>query len=231
MPRPSLASLLLIPLLVFRGAEAAAETATIRGVSRIYLRTGPGTSHEPDGVVVEGEPLTTIERTGSWVKVQTADGRIGYVYSGYLFVEVDGGSPQAASAVEDPPGAPTPPAEVPPAAPPVAVAELGTGEPAAAAGPDGDSLREEITMLKAEVERLKSEVAGGTRVGAAPVPGSATVTARSPTRGPASVAPGDEEGVNLRTAGVALFSLVLGWIFGAGFSRRRSRSQRGRLRF
>ena len=223
MPRPSLASLLLIPLLVLRGSEAAAETATIRGVSRIYLRTGPGTSHDPNGVVVEGEPLTTIERTGSWVKVETADGRIGYVYSGYLFVEEDGGSPPAASA-EVLPGPPAPPSEVPPAAPPVAVAELGTGEPAVPAAPDGAGLREEITILKAEVERLKSEVASGTRGGAA-------AAARSPTRGPASIAPGTEEGVNLRTAGVALFSFVLGWIFGAGFSRRRSRSQRGRLRF
>lgn len=243
MPRSFLAAVLLIALLVSPGSDAGAETATIRGVSRIYLRTGPGTSHEPNGVVVEGEPISTIERIGSWVKVETADGRVGYVYSGYLVVEEGAGSPPAASA-DDAPQAGDPSAAAASAAPetppgtPVEMMPLtdpAGGVAALPAAPEGDGLREEIATLKAEVERLKSEVASGSsgiRGGTASLPAvsAAGESASTATRRPATTGETDE-GVNLRTAGVALFSLVIGWILGAGFSRRRSRSSRGRLRF
>ena len=46
--------------------------------------------------------------------------------------------------------------------------------------------------------------------------------------GAAAPAPAPEQGVGVLA--VAFFSLLVGWVLGAAFSRRRSRSQRGRLR-
>ena len=223
-------ALVLLLVLVAFVSHAVAETATIHGVSRIYLRTGPGTSYEPDGVVVEGEPLTALEPAGSWTKVETADGRVGYVYGGYLRY----GASEPSTVEND--------AE-PAAANEGLVAVVGTDAPAQTTGADPTraeaSLADEVAMLRTELERLRSEIAsrpeasrGISTASAVSASDEANIAALTlPTRGPVSVSPATVDGANLRTAGVALFALVIGWVFGAGFSRRRTRSPRGRLRF
>ncbi len=203
-----------------------AGTATVSGVSRIYLRSGPGTSYAPNGFVAEGEAVTTTAQVGNWHRVQTADGRSGYIYGGYLTF--------AATPTEDSAPAPAQPADeaasapAEPSAPAVEVApsgELEAEAPAAPASSDVDDWEAELASLKAEVARLRSEV--GPEVGEAPASPGITL----PTRGPVEISSTPSETSNLRTAGVAVFFLIVGWIFGAGFARRRTRSQRGRLRF
>jgi uncharacterized protein YgiM (DUF1202 family) len=208
-----LAFLALVP-------PSRAGMATVSGVSRIYLRGGPGTSYAPNGFVAEGEAVTTTAQVGNWHRVQTADGRSGYIYGGYLsFVSTP--SPESAAAPPANEAAPAPAEPTLPAADVAPTGELGADAPSAPASPDVDDWEAELASLKAEVARLRSEV------GDAPASPGITL----PTRGPVEISSTPSETSNLRTAGVAVFFLIVGWVFGAGFARRRTRSQRGRLRY
>ena len=209
----ALAFLALVP-------PSRAGTATVSGVSRIYLRSGPGTSYAPNGFVAEGEAVTTTAQVGNWHRVQTADGRSGYIYGGYLSF-ADSPSTESAPA---PLGDEAPAAPAVPSAPSAEVAPSGEPDAEAAAAPASpavDDWEAELASLKAEVARLRSEVGE--------VPASPGITL--PTRGPVEISSTPAETSNLRTAGVAVFFLIVGWVFGAGFARRRTRSQRGRLRY
>ena len=213
--------LLLAALASTSPSLSRAETATVSGVSQIYLRSGPGTTYSPNGVVNAGESVTTLDLVGNWQRVETSDGRSGFVYTGYLTF---GGAPAQpttdATAVA--------PAESLASASPVAPATSmqAIAPPSPTVDPaEVETWQAELSGLKAEVARLRSEVGRG------PEDETPAAALTLPTRGPVEISPSSAEASNLRTVGVAVFFLIVGWVFGAGFARRRTRSQRGRLRF
>ena len=215
-------SFFLVPIAVLTLAVSSrAGTATVTGVARIYLRTGPGTTYSPNGVVAEGQPVTTLEQVGNWHRVATLDGRTGFIYSGYLSFAPS-------------PAATSPTANMATAAEtPISGAIAASVEPFASASPPAgsidDSWQDELASLKAEVARLRSEIDAQD---ATPPRTPASLAALTlPTRAPVEISSNTPEASNLRTVGIAVFFLVVGWIFGAGFARRRTRSQRGRLRY
>ncbi len=70
----SILIVLLLPIQVFAGEAVVVNTST----GKLYLRNGPGSSSY-NGVVRQGETLTTYESHGRFIHVQTADGRWGWI--------------------------------------------------------------------------------------------------------------------------------------------------------
>src|SRR5256885_1201049 len=79
---------------------ALAAQAEITGIERVYLRAGAGPDQAPIGVLNQGERVNIIDIEGSWTKVETADGKVGFVYHLYVVPVFDG------SAGSAPPAAP-----------------------------------------------------------------------------------------------------------------------------
>jgi len=65
----------------------AAETGWVRGEVRLNLRSGAGTQFKIIGTVETGDELTVLNSAESWTRVQTKDGRIGWIPAGYLDTE------------------------------------------------------------------------------------------------------------------------------------------------
>ncbi len=197
-------SLSLLAILLWIAEERTpAAPAQIVGAPLVYVRKGPGVGFEPAGVLAAGTSVNTVESAGSWTKVETADGKDGFVHNSYL-------SSSPAVAAE-----PTPSAAAPASAEPAATPGAEASEP----GPTRDQLAVEIAGLRSEITDLKGKIEG--RVD--PVEERPPLTQLS-ERNP----PGDP---NVRLIAVGITSLLVGWLFGALFSRKRGRAQRNRLRF
>jgi uncharacterized protein YgiM (DUF1202 family) len=184
--------------------SADAGTARVSGAPLVYLRDGPGPEYTPKGVLSEGDEVERFETVGDWVRVRTARGHEGFVYGTFL---QDVESPAMDAPLE---GEATQEEEEPP--PTAGFAE----------GPILDevaALREELEALKAEIARQPPPLSP---VPASPLENEPIASQAEP------ISPDDAD---LRTAAIAVFSLAIGWILGAAFTRRRSRSQRSRLRF
>lgn len=197
-------SLSLLAILLWIAEERTpAAPAQIVGAPLVYVRKGPGVGFDPAGVLAAGTNVNTVESAGSWTKVETADGKDGFVHNSYL-----SSSPAAASE-------PTPPA-VPPASTETATTP---GAEAFEPGPTRDQLASEIAGLRSEIADLKGRIEGRMD----PVeerPPLAQASERTPAGDP-----------NVRLIAVGITSLLVGWLFGALFSRKRGRAQRNRLRF
>ena len=54
----------------------------IRALTRVHLRTGPGSEHESIGIIPKGTELTVSSKSGGWLKV-SFNGKVGWTYSQY----------------------------------------------------------------------------------------------------------------------------------------------------
>ncbi len=63
---------------------AAAEFGWVRSYIRLNLRAGAGTQFKILGGVETGDELRILDRGESWTRVQTTDGKIGWIPAGYL---------------------------------------------------------------------------------------------------------------------------------------------------
>jgi uncharacterized protein YgiM (DUF1202 family) len=240
--------------LLFAATAVYAAQAVISGVPKIYLRAGPSADQPSLAILSEGDSVDIIDIEGSWTKVQTTDGKTGYVYHRYVLPKVatesgavagqplpaaplvestralalPASSPRTASAVE----ATAEPLAPAPAAPVAATVEAPAAEksPTAELSAEVASLRAEIADLKEKVQNRQGELAAEPS-GAAVLSvtdGSATPISPAATPPTAPVSRRDQAvGVLM----IAAFSLVIGWVLGSTFGRRGSRSRSGRLRF
>lgn len=60
----------------------AAAKVTVTGTT-VNLRSGPGTNYDIVGQVAKGDTLTYLGSEGSWYKVQTPQGKVGYISASY----------------------------------------------------------------------------------------------------------------------------------------------------
>jgi uncharacterized protein YgiM (DUF1202 family) len=67
-------------------AKAASDDTAFVSVSKLNLRKGPGLTYEVMQLLDRGDELTVLEVSSdkSWSKVETSDGKIGWVYNLYL---------------------------------------------------------------------------------------------------------------------------------------------------
>ena len=120
--------------------------AVVNG-SLVYIRNGPGTTHNVVSQVSRGDRLGVLERSGDWYKVTAASGNIGWV-AGWL-VNVD--RAQASTPPEEQVQPPTPEAPpLPPAPPPTTPLPPinGDGGEGEATGPNaGDGITAKLNSL------------------------------------------------------------------------------------
>lgn len=50
----------------------------------LNLRTGAGTNYPNNGYVFNGDSITVLSKGSSWSKIETADGRVGYIKNLYI---------------------------------------------------------------------------------------------------------------------------------------------------
>ena len=78
-----LAVLLLVALLV--PAVACAETVTLAYTNgSLYVRRGPGKDYSTNGTVHDGDYIDVLRYGSVWSKIETDDGRIGYIKNLYI---------------------------------------------------------------------------------------------------------------------------------------------------
>lgn len=79
----ALAVALLLTSTPTRDASAA-EFGWVRSYIRLNLRAGAGTQFKILGGVETGDELRVLSREENWTRVQSADGKIGWIPAGYL---------------------------------------------------------------------------------------------------------------------------------------------------
>ena len=215
---PGLVGLVLLTILEI---SAFAEPAEISGIDKVYLRAGPGTETEPLIVLNAGDRVNTLGNEGNWTKVETSDGKVGFVYHRYVLASAEAGA-----------AAPSPRAVPPAEGATAASAGLAEPSPTAAGEAPKDAVAAEIAGLRAQLADLRQKVQERAAENAEPL----GTNGIAPSSGSAIDAPAAAPTPSAREQGVgvlavALLSLLVGWVLGSAFGRRRSRSQRPRLRF
>jgi uncharacterized protein YgiM (DUF1202 family) len=249
--------LLAVGAFLFAASALHAAQAEIVGIPKIYLRAGPSADEPPLAILSAGDVVDVVDIEGSWTKVHTTDGKIGYIYHRYVTPKL---ATEAGAARESPPTTmpsaeaahpdsfpaasaaaesvvrSTAPLEAPAtvAAPEAPAGDLGAA-PSAERSPSEElsvqvaSLRAEIADLKEKVQNRQAQLAA--EPGAAAVPSATDGLATPPGTATTPAAPisGRDQAVGVLM--IAAFSLVIGWVLGSTFGRRGSRSRGSRLRF
>src|SRR5262249_17129163 len=130
--------------------ELAAFTgpAEISGIDKVYLRAAPGTDAAPLAVLNGGGRVNIPPGGGSWSKVETREGTVGFVYHRYVVPKSEGSNTQAVPETTSPPAeAAAAPTEVPP-----------VPSPAETAAAPKDEISAELANLRAEIADLKQKV-------------------------------------------------------------------------
>ena len=226
----SVAVVVAVALLATLGAAARGEppaVAVVRGAELVYLRRGPGTSHQAFRTVARGTEVTVETIEGSWARIRTAEGETGYVNSSFL--EIESGAVPADS-TEEPTRepaleaaaaalpSPTPQASADARAKPVEEARASANsDPRTSAAPSesGGDVRADVRRLLALTEEMHRQVVGER---ALPIP--------APYSGTSREAPGAASTLALTGAG-----LVVGFLIGTGYGRYQERNRRNRVRF
>lgn len=238
--------LLVLGLVAVAPTGAAAQMAEISGIAKVYLRAGPGTEYDSIETLDSGHLVDILDVEGSWTKVQTPEGKVGFVYHKYVVPKVGSGStpataPVAAAPQPQAPQPPRPTAATPPvrAAAPVASAPAPVPAPATApapedftetagpAAPPRDDLTLEVGRLRSEIADLKREIQD--RAAEAEETRARGIVSPIPATGAMNAMTAREESAGALAVG--FFALIVGWILGSAFTNRRTRSRRPRLRF
>lgn len=198
-----------------------AGQAEIAGSEQVHLRAGPSTDQAVVATLSAGDVVSILDIEGSWTKVETQDGKVGFVYHRYVVPRVDGAS-----------GRPTGGrSEAPRTVATAATVGMDRSEsvttPAVPMLPNGDEIAAEVAGLRVEIAELKQKIQD--RSAELAVDRAAALVTAVDERATANPVFAREQSAGVLV--VALLSLLVGWVLGSAFTRRRNRSQRPRLRF
>jgi SH3 domain protein len=85
--RRGAAALVAAAIALAAAGAAHAETAWVRGESRLNVRTGPGPDYRIIEMVKDDDPVQVVKRQAEWTRVRTATGNDGWVPSAFLVSE------------------------------------------------------------------------------------------------------------------------------------------------
>lgn len=88
MKRETILIVLALILILIVSIEVNAEPYYVAQRIEITMRTGPGTSHKVMSMLSSGESVSMMEYGKEWSRIQTSDGKDGWVLSRYLTKEV-----------------------------------------------------------------------------------------------------------------------------------------------
>ncbi|MBF0229904.1 MAG: TIGR04211 family SH3 domain-containing protein [Desulfamplus sp.] len=88
MKRETILIVLALILILIVSIEVNAEPYYVGQRIEISMRTGPGTSHKVMSMLSSGKSVTMLEYGKDWSRIQTSDGKNGWVLSRYLTKEV-----------------------------------------------------------------------------------------------------------------------------------------------
>ncbi len=77
-------AVLLSIFLLFLPISLCAQTKYVSEVREITLRTGPGVDYKIIEMIKSGTPMTVLEETGDWTRIQIGDDKDGWVLSRFL---------------------------------------------------------------------------------------------------------------------------------------------------
>jgi len=77
-------AVLLIAALLLPAIASAATIDMAYGGGSLYLRTGPGREYSANGTVTDGDYVTILNYGSIWTRVQTLNGRTGYIKNLYI---------------------------------------------------------------------------------------------------------------------------------------------------
>lgn len=77
-------SVILGVFLLILPATLKAETQYVKEIREITLRTGPGTQFKITAMIKSGRPVTVIEQTDDWTRIQLESGKEGWVLKRFL---------------------------------------------------------------------------------------------------------------------------------------------------
>jgi len=80
--------LYFICLYLFFLNTAFSESRYVTERMRITLRTGPDVSYKVIGLVSSGESVDIIDRGAEWTRVETSEGRVGWVMTRFLTTDI-----------------------------------------------------------------------------------------------------------------------------------------------
>ncbi len=63
-----------------------AETVYVTDITKITMRSSPGSEHKIIKMLTSGTPLNVVGKSGSWSKVKTKDGKEGWALTRFLVV-------------------------------------------------------------------------------------------------------------------------------------------------
>ena len=99
----------LLILFVFLGVAtvyAESQTAVVNGISKLFVRRGPGMQFPPFASLSEGSIVEIQDVDGTWARINTANGQVGYVQRRYLETGKGETAPTATRAASTPTRAP-----------------------------------------------------------------------------------------------------------------------------
>jgi len=244
------AAVLVIAFSVPPKCSAQGQPAVVEGTSQLFIRRGPGREFPPFATLTGGSQVQLQERHGTWARVTTASGQVGYVHSKYLRV-LKADTPVAAPAPPTAPvttaptpatAAPTPAAGSPTrttrsaststpqrvverateraTASPTASAEV-TSTPAATETPGTVAKKLRGANVEVEIGRLSEAVEALNR----------RLDQRFPLPEAGNVpAPEPDSGVSGGAILLSLAGVVVGWLLGSTYQRNKERGRRSRIR-
>jgi SH3 domain protein len=79
-----LASWVLLGLALGASSAGAAEQGWVRGDLRLNLRSGGGNEYRILGTLATGDQVKVLDKGTDWSRVETADGKVGWIPAGYV---------------------------------------------------------------------------------------------------------------------------------------------------
>lgn len=234
-----------LALLASAAARATAEDtkAVVHGASKLFVRRGPGMSFPPFARLSEGSIVKVHGKQGSWVRIETAGGQVGFVNQKYLSPVGDAdlaaaAPPTEAELLETPSPTATEPTqaeggdaattrqaqtEVPETETRAETpAKAGAGVETPLDTPTRPTMAEERASIADEVRRLSAAVGVlEKRIGESEPIGD-------------GISGDEEDDENSVSGGAILMSLIsigLGWYLGSRYGRAQERGRRSRIRF